>query len=190
MAPLDELETAVRRVAETWSRSQLEQAAAGAAANQPPGSPVGRPAMAGRGRPRRRSQHSAAAAAPSQVPLPAGLLLPPILPSLPLGPVGVAQEGARRRSHDKGAGHGSRKEPEDPRAGSAGILHELEPDLETRMSGTSQFGGSGGDDAAAAGAQDGDEPGEAVWEDVGGWRPVAGGGADWDGGMWGDAGPA
>ena len=142
--------------------------------------------MAGRGRPRGRSKPSAAAAALRRTPLP----LPPTLPSLPfLGPVEVAEDAARRRSHDNGPSERARVEPEEPRAGSAKSGQEPESDLE--MSGTSQFADSGGgDDTADSGAPDGGEPCVAGWEDAGGERREAGGGADWDGGLWGDAGPA
>ena len=188
MAPLEELAAAVRSVAQTWSRSQQQQAAAGAAATSasPPGSPAGRPAWTGRGRPRGRSKPLAAAAATRRSPLP----LPPTLPSLPfLGPIEVTEDAARRRSHGNGPSESARAEPEEPWAGSAMSGQEQEPHLE--MSGTSQFDDSGGADAGTeSGAPDGGEPGIACWEDVGGGRRAADGGADWDGGLWGDAGPA
>ena len=82
MVPLDELTAAVRRVAETWSRGQPQQAAAGtAAASDGPAAgslPARRPASVGRKRASlaARPCERPAATAPLQAPPP----LPPAAP--------------------------------------------------------------------------------------------------------------
>ena len=149
MAPLAELETAVRSVAETWSRSQLQQAAANfAAAPDSAASPSRRREAAGRGRPPGRHRPAAALLcyAPSAAGLGVGpflrrpppLLLPPVLPSLPPLDAGDGRQRSERASK---------------LAGPSAIAPESESEA--------------ADEAAAAGAVP--EAGGAEWGEAGGW---------------------
>ena len=203
MAPLDELETAVRRVAETWSRSQPAAAVQTAAASDELTSSSGLPAEAAglpsRGRPRRRDK-SKVSALPQDRPtstasLQALLPLPPVLPSQPLLSAGWMK--IDRRSQDATAGNsaasrqraGTRmRNPAGPDSEAAGAVEGGEGDVDLNSA-------SDGESSCAFLRAPDDRAGAGCEGANGGERPEAGGGGprpaddagdcdSTDGGLW------